>query len=90
LFFGESMFSRRPNASKAALIALCQFLPHIGIELVDCQVPNDHLMSMGAKTMSRDLFLNTLESALDKNTNAGNWEREFAQCNYAGINKSIE
>jgi leucyl/phenylalanyl-tRNA--protein transferase len=90
LFFGESMFSRRSNASKAALVALCRFLPQMGIELVDCQVPNDHLMSMGAKSMSRDMFLDTLQSALEKNTNAGNWKREFAQFMDAGINKWIE
>lgn len=79
LFFGESMFSRAPNASKAALIALCRFLPEMNIELIDCQVPNEHLMSMGALEWSRDHFLDVLEVALQHSTEAGSWEHAFAE-----------
>lgn len=45
VFCGESMFSLRPNASKYALITLCRQGGH---QLIDCQIPNDHLLSMGA------------------------------------------
>jgi leucyl/phenylalanyl-tRNA--protein transferase len=79
LFFGESMFSRAPNASKAALIALCRFLPKLNIELIDCQVPNEHLLSMGALEWSRDHFLDVLEVAMQNNTELGSWEHAFAE-----------
>jgi len=53
VFCGESMFSLRSNASKAALITLCrsgQF------KLIDCQMPNDHLMSLGAEMIGAEEF----------------------------------
>jgi len=77
MFFGESMFSRHANASKAALIKLCQFLPAQGIEVVDCQVPNDHLLSMGAEVWHRDDFLDTLEQAMKQQTIVGSWKEKF-------------
>jgi leucyl/phenylalanyl-tRNA--protein transferase len=77
MFFGESMFSRHSNASKSALIQLCRFLPTIGIDLVDCQVPSDHLLSMGAEVWHRNLFLDTLEIAIKRNSLAGSWSEGF-------------
>jgi leucyl/phenylalanyl-tRNA--protein transferase len=77
MFFGESMFSRHANTSKAALIKLCQFLPSLGIEIVDCQVPNDHLLSMGAEVWHREDFLDTLEIALKSETTSGDWRYKF-------------
>ncbi len=50
VFCGESMFSKVSNASKMALIYLAQ---KPGIQLIDCQLPNDHLMSMGAEMIDR-------------------------------------
>lgn len=78
IFFGESMFSRAANASKAALIQLCRFLPHLNIHLVDCQVPNDHLMSLGAEVWQRDAFLDELESRVQQPTARGLWTEVFA------------
>lgn len=57
VFCGESMFSLVPNASKAALIWLSG---RKGLELIDCQLPNPHLMSMGAEMISREVFLKIL------------------------------
>lgn len=57
IFCGESMFSERPNASKVALIWLCK---ENNYTLIDCQVPNDHLMSMGAEMISRKEYLKIL------------------------------
>lgn len=57
VFFGESMFSRAPDASKAATAALCQLAPALDIELIDCQVDSPHLRTLGARTMPRDAFL---------------------------------
>lgn len=53
VFCGESMFSRVSNASKMALIYLAQ---KQGLQLIDCQLPNDHLMSMGAEMISREEY----------------------------------
>lgn len=60
IFSGESMFSRQINASKYALIALCQYLIQHGGELIDCQVLNPHTASLGAINISRDIFLQKL------------------------------
>ena len=60
-FFGESMFSRARNASKFALIYLTHYLKKNDFILLDSQVGNPHLYSMGAVDMSRDDFLLLLE-----------------------------
>lgn len=59
-FFGESMFSKRPDASKIALVHLTHYLQSAGFILIDCQVPNEHLYSLGAVDISRDNFLTLL------------------------------
>ncbi|MGI0116422.1 leucyl/phenylalanyl-tRNA--protein transferase [Zooshikella sp. RANM57] len=61
VFFGESMFSNVSDASKCALIALAKQLHAWQFGLIDCQVESDHLISMGAETLSRESFLNYLE-----------------------------
>lgn len=58
VFCGESMFSHISNASKAALI----FLSEMNIDLIDCQLPNDHLMSLGAEMINRELYMETLQA----------------------------
>ena len=60
VFFGESMFSRKSNASKVALVGLCQHLINHHIKIIDCQVASDHLFSMGAKEIPREQFLQHL------------------------------
>lgn len=57
VFCGESMFSLISNASKIAFIHLIQ---HYGYKLIDCQVYNDHLASLGAREISRIEFLKML------------------------------
>jgi leucyl/phenylalanyl-tRNA--protein transferase len=57
VFCGESMFSLVSNASKTALIYLTKTM---GFELIDCQLPNEHLMSLGAKMISREEYLTIL------------------------------
>jgi leucyl/phenylalanyl-tRNA--protein transferase len=59
VFCGESMFSKVSNASKLALIWLCQ---NLEIELVDCQLYTEHLESMGAKMLSRAEFMKYFET----------------------------
>ncbi|MBW4890431.1 leucyl/phenylalanyl-tRNA--protein transferase [Mucilaginibacter sp. HMF5004] len=59
VFCGESMFSHKSNASKLALISLCQTGKY---RLIDCQVHTDHLASLGAKMIGRDEYLSMLKS----------------------------
>lgn len=66
VFFGESMFSREENASKLALIRLCQQLQRWGFAVIDCQVSNSHLHSLGACTIARSDFLKLLEQHTDR------------------------
>ena len=61
-FSGESMFSSAPNASKVALIKLAEIMTNVKGGFIDCQIANPYLMSMGAKTVSRDWFLQELQS----------------------------
>ncbi|MBW6485359.1 MAG: leucyl/phenylalanyl-tRNA--protein transferase [Syntrophobacterales bacterium] len=72
-FFGESMFSAIPNASKAALIALVSFLRARGFDLIDCQVETGHLGSMGARFVSRAEFCRLLQASLRHETLQKNW-----------------
>lgn len=76
-FFGESMFSLQPNASKFAFIRLCQRLEELNFSLVDCQVYTPHLESLGANPVARNHFLNELENALTHPTIKGNWGMLF-------------
>lgn len=56
VFFGESMFTIKSNASKAALVALVSHLQEQNVELIDCQMTTDHLLSFGAREISRAEF----------------------------------
>jgi leucyl/phenylalanyl-tRNA--protein transferase len=61
VFFGESMFSIKNNASKVAL----EFLVNqMDFELIDCQVENEHLKSLGAQNIPREVFINLLSELL--------------------------
>ena len=64
MFFGESMFSLQSNASKMAFVALCKLCRNHGIDVIDCQVRNEHLVSLGAQTMPRKDFENHLRDAI--------------------------
>ncbi|BBB26287.1 leucyl/phenylalanyl-tRNA--protein transferase [Amphritea japonica] len=56
LFFGESMFSKTTNASKIAFVFFARQLEKWGYALIDCQIENDHLTSLGASTITRAEF----------------------------------
>ena len=72
-FFGESMFSRARDASKAAFVTLVRQLARWHIPLVDCQVYTPHLASFGATEWPRREFLAALARALEGPTRAGRW-----------------
>lgn len=61
MFYGESMFSRRTDASKVALVTLVRQLERWGFEMVDCQMATGHLASLGAREIPRAEFAATLE-----------------------------
>ncbi|TYL47388.1 leucyl/phenylalanyl-tRNA--protein transferase [Marinomonas sp. IMCC 4694] len=70
VFFGESMFSLQPNASKVALKLFCDLAKDCGITLIDCQVESDHLLSLGARCVTREAFCTGLKqriSTIQKN-----------------------
>jgi leucyl/phenylalanyl-tRNA--protein transferase len=70
VFCGESMFMEVNDASKAAYATLVQHLKKWGYEFIDCQVPTDHLKSLGAKEVAREYFLERLKkSTLKQITN---------------------
>ncbi len=56
-FFGESMFFKEKNASKFGMIKLTQKLLSLNIPFIDCQVTTEHLVSLGAREISRNEFL---------------------------------
>lgn len=74
VFFGESMFSQRSDASKIALVALCRLMTATGFELLDCQVENPHLISMGAKLIARSEFESRLARLVDTPCPASSWD----------------
>ena len=60
VFYGESMFSRMSDASKVALVALCQQLQRWEFALIDCQMHTAHLHSLGAEDIPRRTFIELL------------------------------
>jgi leucyl/phenylalanyl-tRNA--protein transferase len=63
-FFGESMFARKTNASKAAFITLARTLFQTGTHFIDCQAHSNHLQSLGARLIPRTEFLAELRGAV--------------------------
>ena len=75
-FFGESMFTRVPDASKAAFVVVVEQLRAWGITLLDSQVHTEHVARFGATLWSRRDYLAALKKALRKKTRQGRWEME--------------
>ena len=74
VFFGESMFSKVSNASKAGFITLVEILKEQGYTLIDCQMGTAHLKSLGAEGISRNRFLRYLADNQILPTKAGSWK----------------
>jgi leucyl/phenylalanyl-tRNA---protein transferase len=73
VFFGESMFSHRTDASKVAFVYLVRQLQSWGYQLIDCQVGSTHLESLGAVDLPRRRFVNLLEGLCVQPGHAGPW-----------------
>jgi leucyl/phenylalanyl-tRNA--protein transferase len=69
IFCGESMFSKVSNASKFAFIKMVEEMQAKNYVLIDCQLYTKHLASLGAETISRDAFLEFLQTTLADNGN---------------------
>ncbi len=72
VFSGESMFSTETDTSKIAFIALAWHMQQWGYSLIDCQIENGHLMSMGAENISRQEYLVILKTS--REFSHKNWE----------------
>jgi len=72
-FFGESMFSLMPNASKVSIKALSSICAKKSYDFIDCQIETPHLIKWGAKLVERETFLDELEVTLEKSTDFGSW-----------------
>lgn len=80
-FFGESMFTRVPDAGKAGLVKLVEWLACQGFELIDCQVTTAHLLRFGAREIRRGAFLARLAHALHAPDRIGPWEfQNLSRC----------
>ncbi|APW66361.1 leucyl/phenylalanyl-tRNA--protein transferase [Poseidonibacter parvus] len=63
IFCGESMFAKKTDASKVAFFHLVQRLKENDFKMIDCQIPSNHLQSLGAKTIARKEFLNLVKES---------------------------
>ena len=77
IFFGESMFHLKDNASKVAFYYLNKYLLEKKFDLIDCQFVNEHLLSLGAKVIDSDKFLKILNSAVAKIELDKKWNVNF-------------
>ena len=66
VFCGESMFAEVTDASKSAYATLIKHLKVWGYDFIDCQVPTNHLKSLGAKEVTRECFLEKLDKVKNK------------------------
>jgi leucyl/phenylalanyl-tRNA--protein transferase len=83
IFFGESMFSKKSNASKAAFLTLAGLLFADNLAFIDCQVHTGHLASLGGEEISRNDYLAILRGNLgprDKHADRrGNWGNLYGE-----------
>ena len=64
VFFGESMFAQKSNASKAAFVTFVEQIREKGVSIIDCQMRTEHLLSLGAREIPRTAYLKILQKAL--------------------------
>lgn len=62
VFFGESMFHYKTDASKIAFVLAVQYLKKMGVKMIDCQMKTKHLLSFGAKEITRNQFIQLLNN----------------------------
>lgn len=75
-FFGESMFSRTKNSSKASLAILARQLATWDFDCIDCQMRTDHLISLGAREVAGHQFFAMLQQSILRPDRQGKWSLE--------------
>lgn len=78
MFYGESMFSRKTDASKLALAHLCRQLDAWGFGLIDCQMETSHLASMGARPIPRKAFIQEVQRLIKLESVSSPWRFDDA------------
>jgi leucyl/phenylalanyl-tRNA---protein transferase len=73
VFFGESMFTRAPDASKVALARLVERLRETGYRVIDCQQATAHLASLGAREIPRKAFAQLLQESIQYPPSGSRW-----------------
>jgi leucyl/phenylalanyl-tRNA--protein transferase len=66
MFFGESMFTRKPDASKIAIVLLARHLARWQVPMIDCQMRTEHLASLGAIEIPRQQFVRRVEALVQQ------------------------
>jgi leucyl/phenylalanyl-tRNA--protein transferase len=79
VFCGESMFSRQSDASKVSFMMLSYALCEAGFQMIDGQLPNDYLLSLGGLVVSRDEFYNALYTLRDQTPAYDVWQDQYFQ-----------
>ena len=82
MFYGESMFSRRSNASKIAFAHLVRYLIAHDFGMVDCQMRTEHLASLGGREIPRDDFLARLQQLIRPEQRRGRWTADDLDVNW--------
>ncbi len=82
MFYGESMFSRRTDASKLALVHLCRQLETWEFGLIDCQMETAHLASMGARPILREAFMRELNRLIKLEAVPSPWRFDLADVSF--------
>jgi leucyl/phenylalanyl-tRNA--protein transferase len=83
MFYGESMFARRTDASKVALAHLVRHVEGLGYAMIDCQMSTTHLASLGAREIPRRQFLRAVQE-LTQGGAPGRWPADAASKLFAG------
>jgi len=76
MFYGESMFARRTDASKVAFAHLIRYLSQHHIAMIDCQMRTEHLASLGGREIPRNEFLSRLRTLTASNAQPGRWSAD--------------
>ena len=77
MFYGESMFTRAPDASKIALVHLVRQLAHWQFGMLDCQMYTTHLASLGAREIPRADFMRKLQELVNYPHSPGRWKLDL-------------
>jgi leucyl/phenylalanyl-tRNA--protein transferase len=83
-FYGESMFSRRRDASKIALAHLCLYLQRHGFGIIDCQMETTHLATLGARPIPRSEFVALLRRLAMADFSPGRWPADAVRNAFRG------